>query len=316
MIRAVHRRALRRYGIVAAWCAALGATVAGARMAPDQAPIPQQPPFRSGADVVEVDVIVADNTGRPLAGLVAGDFTLLVDGKPRAIASAELVTYDTAAGAAGAGDLPARALEEASFSSNASARPGRLFVLVADQGNMTKGGGKGAMEAAARFVDGLSPADRIAFVTLPVGPAIDFTADRALVKATAAKVIGGGANRYEGSYFKGVSLGESFAFVTGTQRRLFEEAVAQECRQTRSQSEFNLCRAELEADARNKVMTAHAAQQATVQSLRALFDRLTVIDGPKYVVFIGQALVTGSSFGDLSGAADFEWVSAKAQAAR
>ena len=125
----------------------------------------------------------------------------------------------------------------ASYSSNAGTLPGRLFVLAIDQGNMTKGGGRGAMEAVGRFLDKLTPADRVALITLPAGPAVEFTSDHALVKAAAGKVVGGGANRYDGSYFRTLSLGESFAFVTGSQRRLFNEAVSEECSFARTSEE-------------------------------------------------------------------------------
>jgi VWFA-related protein len=276
--------------------------------------------FRAATDVVEVDVQVVDKTGRPLANLAKGDFTLLVDGKPRPIATVDLVSYASEAAAAAASTVPADAAELAvlasSYSSNAGTLPGRLFVLAIDQGNMTPGGGRGAMEAVGRFVDRLLPADRVALITLPAGPAVEFTSDHALVKAAAAKIVGGGANDYRGSFYRSVSLAESFAFVTGSQRRLFNQAVSDECSAVRTQGEAERCRLDMENEARTKVMTAHAAEQATVKVLEALFTRLGQVDGQKYVIFVGQGLVTGASFGFLDGVSDLAWLGAKAQAAR
>jgi VWFA-related protein len=283
-----------------------------------QAPPAPPPVFRIATDVVEVDVQVVDKTGRPITDLAAGDFTLLVDGNPRAITTVDLTSYraEEAPPPAAASDPATLAVLASSYSSNAGTLPGRLFVLAIDQGNMTKGGGRGATEAVGRFLDKLTPADRVALVTLPAGPAVEFTSNHALVKAAAAKVVGGGANRYDGSYYRNLSLAEAFAFVTGSQRRLFNEAVSEECSFVRSAEEAARCRIDMENEARSKVMTAHAAEQATVNVLQALFERLAAVDGQKYVVFVGQALVTGASFGYLDGINDLAWIGAKAQAAR
>ena len=293
-------------------CAPCGGTIVLAAQAPAQTPT-----FRSGADVVEVDVQVSERSGQPIVDLARDEWTLLVDGQPRAIATIDHVAYGAAPPAAGRPDDPAGlAVAAASFSTNAQTTPGRLFALVVDQGNLTRGGGRGAMEAAGRFLDRLSPADRAALVTLPAGPAVDFTADHALVKASAAKVVGGGANGYQGSFSRTISLAEAFAFVTGSQRRLFTRAVSEECASSRFDSEVVSCQAEMEGEARQIVATAQAAAQATVKTLETLFDRLAAIDGPKHVVFIGQGLVTGSSFGSLDGLADLAWIADKSHTAR
>jgi len=278
---------------------------------------PQAPVFRTGTEAVEVDVQVVDKIGRPITDLVPGDFTLLVDGKPRAISTVDLVSYRTEPTTAAAPADPAElAVLASSYSSNAGTLPGRLFVLAVDQGNMTKGGGRGAMEAIGRFLERLTPADRVALVTLPAGPAVEFTSDHALVRAAVMKIVGGGANTYAGSYYRTLSLAEAFAFVTGSQGRLFNQAVSEECAFARSAEEATRCRLDMENEARSKVMTAHAAEQATVHVLQALFERLAAVDGQKFLVFVGQSLVTGSSFGYLDGLSDLSWIAAKAQAAR
>ena len=50
-----------------------------------QLPAPQQPTFRTGVDVVQVDVSVLDKDRRPVRGLTERDFTILEDGKARPI---------------------------------------------------------------------------------------------------------------------------------------------------------------------------------------------------------------------------------------
>jgi len=93
----------------------------------------QQPrtTFRSAVDLVPVDVNVLDKSGRPVADLEAQDFTLMVDGRPRRIASAQFISVQRAVESA-----PPQNLE---YSSNAGAAGGRLVMLVIDAGNIAAG---------------------------------------------------------------------------------------------------------------------------------------------------------------------------------
>ena len=202
----------------------------------------------------------------------------------------------------------------AEYSSNTKSAPGRLFVLVIDSGNMTRGGGRGAMEAAGQFVQKLAPNDLVAVVSLPAGVTVDFTADRLAIKNALIKVVGGGALRYLSN--TNVSLGEAFSLVTGSQKRLWDEAVRMECNWARSDSEYENCRSTLEADARNKFQAARISAESSERAFEILIRRLAGIEGQKHLIFIGEALVTGSSFGYLDGVADLKWLGGLAQAAR
>src|SRR4051812_15587706 len=131
---------------------ALASLAAIALLAQDP-PAQQRPTFKSGIDVVPVDVSVVDRTGRPIADLESSDFTLAVDGKPRRIASAQFISV-------------ARSVDEAppvplNYSTNVTSAGGRLIAVVVDQGNISAGTGKLAVDAAKRFVGGLNPADRV-----------------------------------------------------------------------------------------------------------------------------------------------------------
>jgi len=56
-----------------------------------QAPSPPQSTFRTGVDVIQLDVSVLDKDRRPIRGLTAGDFTVLEEGQPRPIVAFKAV---------------------------------------------------------------------------------------------------------------------------------------------------------------------------------------------------------------------------------
>ncbi|HOQ61309.1 MAG TPA: hypothetical protein PKZ08_11845, partial [Vicinamibacterales bacterium] len=72
----------------------------------------QQPPsFKSGVDVIAVDVSIVDKEGQPVGGLDADRFEVAVDGKPRRVVSATFVDYASAAAGAGSAPLTGRPLQ-------------------------------------------------------------------------------------------------------------------------------------------------------------------------------------------------------------
>jgi len=60
------------------------AVVAGIE-APQSQPAGQAPVFRSGTTLVQLDVVVTDRDGKPVAGLTKDDFTVLDAGRERPV---------------------------------------------------------------------------------------------------------------------------------------------------------------------------------------------------------------------------------------
>ena len=161
----------------------------------------QQPPtFRSGVELIEVDATVLDRDGNPIADLQAADFAVTVEGEPRAVVQAQFISLRAPERNALPADSPA---EDAGYSSNADADPGRLIVILVDEESIPFGEGRHVMHAAAEFVDSLSPGDRVSVVAMPQpGVYIDFTSDHDRVRravegmsglGTGFVVRGGGA---------------------------------------------------------------------------------------------------------------------------
>src|SRR5262245_18019332 len=66
----------------------------------------QQPPaFRSGVELVSVDVQVVDKRGQPITGLKPEQFEVTIDGRRRQVMSAQLI--DSATGTPHASNPPA-----------------------------------------------------------------------------------------------------------------------------------------------------------------------------------------------------------------
>jgi len=142
-----------------------------------QTPTPQ-PTFRSGIDVVQLDVSVLDKQRLPVQGLTASDFTVLEDGKPRPIVGFVPVNLPVA---------PTRAPAAAwvrdvapDVTTNDVPREGRLVVIMFDW-SIRFLDQQLARRIATAAVDQLAPGDLAAVVFTNAfgnaGAPQNFTAD-------------------------------------------------------------------------------------------------------------------------------------------
>jgi VWFA-related protein len=102
---------------------------------------PAQPPdFRAVTDVVEIDVVVHDKSGKFVRDLKPDDFELRDEGRPQPV---ELVTLVSAGG----GRAPMREADSASPIGKAQARP-RVFLAVFDDAHLSRENFRHAQTAA------------------------------------------------------------------------------------------------------------------------------------------------------------------------
>src|SRR6266540_163973 len=111
--------------IPCAWISCIALVVA-------QTPAPPQlPTFRTGVDVVELDVTVLDKDRHPLQGLTAADFTILEHGKPQPIVAFSVI------------DVPAPVqasapwIRDAEFDVVSNVESRRLVTIVMDDAYTT-----------------------------------------------------------------------------------------------------------------------------------------------------------------------------------
>jgi VWFA-related protein len=166
---------------VTASAAVIGFALLASAARAQQTPPPQ---FQSGVEVVPIDVTVVDDRGRPVPGLTPTDFTVRIDGQPRRVINAELISESTAGRGAASPPSPE------GYASNERAG-GRLILLVVDQHNIMFTELRPLQDAVYRFIDGLSPSDRTALIGFGAGaPSVPFTADRDRLKRALTKMPG------------------------------------------------------------------------------------------------------------------------------
>jgi VWFA-related protein len=142
--------------------------------------LPQPPTFKSGVNVVEVDVVVTDKSGRPVRGLRQDDFEIFEDGKPVDIMTFTVVDVPEAPASAG---IPPADRSGTAFASNDQPHDGRVILIVLDDYHVALNAGRISVSKsiARRLVERLGPSDHAGVIgtsSRNVVP-VEFTADKA-----------------------------------------------------------------------------------------------------------------------------------------
>ncbi|HET9468497.1 MAG TPA: VWA domain-containing protein, partial [Vicinamibacterales bacterium] len=270
--------------LIASSVAAAGTRVALAQT--DQVPV-----FRSGVEVMEVDVTVVDSRGAPVRDLRAPEFTVTVDGQPRRVISAEFIAdSSTSAGEPAAPRDPY-------VSNNTDRRPGRLIMIVIDRNNMETHAIRSAVSALKDFVSKMSRDDRLALFTVPPpGPAVDFTTNHAQVIDAIGRIVGSDdpmISQFNISEYEAISF-ENRSNPIVTQRLLFRA-----CGDT-DPNTMSPCDRDVEQEA---LTIATHIRQMTAQSVSgygALLKNLRDVEGAKSMIVLSQGLMLDSSGADAS----------------
>jgi VWFA-related protein len=166
---------------------ALAAAAGALSIAPVVAQDTARPQFRSGVEVLQLDVSVLDKNRRPVEGLTLADFTVEIGGKPAPIVAFAPVT------------LPAVVPPAAAWMkhvapdtvSNQLAEEGRLIVLLFESSlvfeQMTS-----ARRIARMMVETMAPGDLAAATYVGQAAPHNFTADRSRLLTTIDQPFLGG----------------------------------------------------------------------------------------------------------------------------
>ena len=271
-----------------------------------QAPQPpaQQPVFRAGIELVTVDVTALDSNGRQVIDLTPADFQVEIDGDRRQVTAAEYVRSADPLRVIG---TPAKVVvpDETFSSSNAKGAPsGRLIMILVDQGNIRTGSARAVMNSAKRFVDTLTPEDRVAVVAIPgPGELVDFTNNHDRVREALLRIVGQATalrSRFN------LSVTEAMAIYMRADAQLALEVILRECGQVIAAAEAERCEREVEQDAAEVVNEVRQRTQDSVHGMRAVFKSLAGLEGPKSVILVSEGLIfegLGSETDDLASVA-------------
>jgi VWFA-related protein len=190
-------------------------------------PRQQAPVFRSGVELVALDVTVVDNDGVPVTGLTAADFTVTLAGQPRPVRALDYVTF----GATPAVEVTPASREttnDPALAARAS-RGGRVITLLIDDLSARPGQMKLLITAAERVLPTLDAGDLVGLTTTSgLGPVVNPTRDRSAVLAALRSK--GVVGRYDdlGAPFY-IAVQEALEIERGMPRETLKEVAAREC---------------------------------------------------------------------------------------
>jgi VWFA-related protein len=274
-------------------CIIVTLAVAGAALF-GQAPQPGPPQFRSGIDMVTVDVTVLDRGGDPVTNLKTDDFALTVDGRPRRIQSLRLLWSQDAVPSLT--ELPSLGGTEGSAFSAAAPR---RFVIVIDREHIPVGEGQQMLAAAANFLDVLPRDDRVAvWTTTQTSSTLRFTENREGLKDRIRMSTG----TYRAS-FGPWNIGRDEAIraadegITPTygppsdispsaapmylKPGTLQDIINRECYQQPA-----TCPGQVQAQVNEVAHDARDRADVALANLGNLIDALAVLDGPKHVIWV------------------------------
>jgi VWFA-related protein len=140
-------------------------------------PTAQQPTFRTGVDLIRLDVHVVSEDGTPVRDLVSEDFDVKVNGKPTPVRAMQFLDFTR---------TDRSASEEARYrdvSTNQESLRGRLTILVIDESSLPEDT-RPLMASLAKYLKTLGPEDLTALIALPrPGLWHDFTRNTAELEA-------------------------------------------------------------------------------------------------------------------------------------
>ena len=273
-------------------------TVVALALATAALPAQQGARFKSGVDLVTVDVAVLNDSGQPIPGLTVDDFELSVDGAKRRIAWAEFVPHRSAAPASITTDH---------FSSNEGLNAGRIVLIAVDQSHIRRVEGLAALKAAAAFIDTLDREDRVAVSSLRQIGAVDFTREHAIAKRHLYGLTGSSSPP---TLFYNLGLSESLAISEGA-RLTLDQVVRRECgapigritdarRLAEREGALDPCPSQVELEARTVAQHARNDARQSLNALSTWIARLAEVEGPKTIVLVSEGMVAEPQQFDLS----------------
>ena len=272
---------------LAIFAAALLATAAPATAAP-AAQASQTPPprFRTGVDLIAVDVQVIDRDGHPIADLGPDKFDVRINGRRRRVVTAELIRPETGLGPA----------KPAAGGIVGPQRPARVIVLAIDCLSFRPAASVAVIEALRRFVAALAPTDQVGLVAYPLGPKVDPTTDHTAVTLALKSVIGQGepdATQFHLRPSEIVDLNAALSGQAPSASSALETVALRECGNPVDEA----CRARLLSELAGTALYYEGQAHLSIGMLRSLLKTMTSVAGRKTVVLVSGGMIASDTPG-------------------
>ena len=247
----------------------------------------QSPVFRSGVDLLTLDVTVVNKDGAQIRGLAASDFVVKVDGHQRAIRALDYQVF----GASADGEASSKPTSSVrTVDSPGAGRGGRIILILFDDLSAKPGDAKGLIVAAERVLGLLGGDDLVGIVTTSgFGPVLSPTRDRAALAA--ALHSSGLVGRYDdssGPFF--VTVKEAMDTVDA-QRGVLNGVVSRECvDSTLGES----CRTMVEAAANRLVALTRRRADAQIDAFKSAIEALRSVPKPRILLALSSGLAFGA----------------------
>ena len=194
----------------------------------------QQPTFKSGVNLVEVDVVVTNQAGQPVRGLGQADFEVTEDGKPVTIST--FLAVDLAAAPPGS-PIPPADRSGTAIASNDQPEDGRVILIVLDDYHVRFDAGFAVRtRAVARaLIEQLGPSDLAAVMPTSGRTSMqaEFTGDKArLIGAIdrffpqAESTVSAGTAEARMAQSLGTKIGGGMGFIDEIKARWAMEAMS------------------------------------------------------------------------------------------
>ncbi|MEW5983213.1 MAG: VWA domain-containing protein [Acidobacteriota bacterium] len=248
-----------------------------------------QPTFRSGVELVAVEVGVVGPDGTPVTGLGPDDFEVAVDGRPRRVVSVGYADFFRRQVVG-----PAVPPLDATFSSNdretGTGGQERFVVLAIDQASFTAGSARSAIEAAKRFVDRLGEFDRVALAAFPrPGPVVWPTTDREAIRKALSLVAGRAEPVQPPHPDLHFSVSEALD-IAGGDTRVLDAVYERECSRYNTPVDLQLCRTSIESGVPVVIDAVRTRTWQSLSGLQGVIDNLKAIEGRKTVVLLSAGI--------------------------
>ena len=245
----------------------------------------QKPPttFRSGLDLIAVDVQVIDREGAPVTGLGPEKFEVTINGRRRRVVSADLVESRSA--------LTLTPAERAA-AQGGSAIPmlPRVVVIAIDCLSFDASASRHLLAATRDFIDHLPATDEVGLFAYPYGPKLNPTTDHAAVSRELLNVTGQRdipSHQFHLRPSEIVDLTAATVAARINEVSVLETVARRECGSPVEET----CRQRLMMEILGTALYYEGQGNASLGILRSLIEELGTVSGRKTLVLISAGMM-------------------------